>query len=136
MEYEQVRSRPDSEDNRKDHNEAQFAEPKRGFFHFLNEWSWEYFTWTLGSAAVASIVVLLLSFRDKPVSEWKSKVQITAIMAALAQTAQSALLVSAASCISQLKWIWFQKARPTYDIEIYDRASRGPEGCLQLLFRL
>lgn len=39
MEYEQLRPRPDSDDNRKEDNEARAVEPKQGFFHFLNEWS-------------------------------------------------------------------------------------------------
>lgn len=65
--------------------------------------------------------------------------QMTAIIAALAQTAQSALLVPVASCIGQLKWkwTWFEKkSRRTIDLETYDMASRGPEGSLKLLFHL
>ncbi|KAF2792355.1 hypothetical protein K505DRAFT_210984, partial [Melanomma pulvis-pyrius CBS 109.77] len=51
--------------------------------------------------------------------------------------AQLALLVPVASCIGQLKWLWFKaKPRKTTDLERFDMASRGPEGSLKLLFQL
>jgi len=100
------------------------------------EWRWELFTWSLGTAAIFTIMILLSGFRNQPTEQWKSRVQMNAMIAALAQTAQTALLVPIASSIGQLKWIWFQqKPRSTIDLERYDQASRGPEGSIKLLFR-
>jgi hypothetical protein len=103
----------------------------------LLEWRWELFKWALGTSALITVFILLLWFKEKPVSAWRSNVQMTAIIAALAQTAQSALMVPVAACIGQLKWTWF-RANPqrTIDLETYDMASRGPEGSLKLLFKL
>ena len=101
--------------------------------YFFQQWKWEFLTWTLGSAAMACIVVLLSKFQNKPLSHWHSEVSIAAMVASLAQVAQSALMAPVASCIGQLKWRWFQKGRRTYDVDIYDEASRGPAGSLWIL---
>jgi hypothetical protein len=122
--------------NSDDKRQPRTAPNKHGLVNVMRQWTWEFLTWTVATIAVACIIALLTHFNNRPMNEWKSKVQITAMMAALAQVAQSALLVSAASCISQLKWSWFTKARPVGDIDIYDKASRGPDGCLRLLFQL
>ena len=111
-------------------------EPSYDCLSMLREWRWELFTWSLGTVASLTITALLFCFRDQPVDRWKSEVQMTAIIAALSQTAQSALLVPIASCIGQLKWTWFQKKpRSLINLEQYDQASRGPEGSMKLLFR-
>jgi hypothetical protein len=101
--------------------------------YIFQEWKWEFLTWTLGTAAMACIVVLLSKFQNKPVSHWHSEVSITAMVASLAQVAQSALMAPVASCIGQLKWHWLQKGHRTYDVDIYDDASRGPAGSLWIL---
>ena len=51
--------------------------------------------------------------------------------------AKAALLLPVAECISQLKWIYFQEqARTLEHIDLFDRASRGPFGALQLFWGL
>jgi len=70
-------------------------------------WRWEIFTFCLGTGAFVSIVALLFNFHNKeapalPLGE--KRIQLTAIIAALAQVAQSALLVPISYCIGQLKW--------------------------------
>ncbi|KAH7117632.1 hypothetical protein B0J11DRAFT_570868 [Dendryphion nanum] len=110
---------------------------RRTLWTNIYEWRWELFTWMLGTISLITITSLLLWFRDAPVSAWKSKVQFSAIVAALAQVAQSALLVPVASCIGQMKWNLFSKTpRNTMDLEMYDMASRGPEGSVKLLLQL
>jgi hypothetical protein len=99
-------------------------------------WWWEALTWFIGSTAFAILIVLLAVFRDQALTQWKSNVQITTIVAGLAQFAQSALLVSLSSCIGQLKWIWFHKDRSMSDLQLFDDASRGPEGSFRLISRL
>jgi hypothetical protein len=73
--------------------------------HLIKHWRWETFTFLLGTAAFTTILALLLQFRDKEIWDWDlSGIQITAIVAALAQVAQSAFLVPISYCIGQLKW--------------------------------
>lgn len=111
-----------------------FLQPPRKRRSFLLEWKRELLTYLLGTAGVISMLVLLLVFDEKPLSAWKSSVQITATIAGLSQLAQSALIVSVSSSLGQLKWSWFASSeRSIYDLHRYDSASRGPEGGLMLL---
>lgn len=99
----------------------------------LRNWTWELATWLLGTAAFAVIVVLLITYQDKRFDSWNSDIQITTIIAALSQLAQSALLVSLAACLGQLKWTWLRDERSARDLQIFDEASRGPYGSMHLL---
>jgi hypothetical protein len=112
------------------------AHLQRSFLSLLKEWRWELFCWFFGSLAFAASIVLLIKFHDALLSEWKSKIQATAIIAALAQASTSAFLVPISSSIAQLKWTWFHRMRKAHDLDKFDRASRGPEGALRLLFQL
>jgi hypothetical protein len=74
----------------------------------FKQWRWEIFTYLLGTSAFVAILVILLSAQHKPPESWvlasEYEVEITAIVAALAQVAQSAFLVPISYCIGQLKW--------------------------------
>ena len=48
---------------------------------------------------------------------------------------KAALLLPVAEGLGQLKWNWFRKPRPLADITIFDSASRGPRGALQLILK-
>jgi len=63
-------------------------------------------------------------------------VQITSLIAALAQVSQSSLLVATAASIGQAKWSWLTTEREAVDIDRFDLASRGPDGSLRLLWHL
>jgi hypothetical protein len=80
------------------------------WYSFLKEWWWEVLTGVFGSAAFISIVFLLTVFGNQPLDHWKlPRIQTTTTVAALAQTAVSALIVSVSACIGQLKWVWLDK---------------------------
>jgi hypothetical protein len=99
------------------------------------EWWWEGLTWFIGTCSILTLFLPLYYYNGKPVSLWKSRVSLNAIVAILSQMAQSMLLVSIASSISQLKWRWIYTTRPLTDLDLLDRASRGPEGSIVLLFK-
>lgn len=103
-------------------------------YQLLCEWFWELLTWLLGTLSLFTIVILLKCFNRKLLSEWNSVISINTIVSVLSQTVVSALLVSVSSCISQMKWVWYQKENDLVDIDMFDLASRGPQGSLRLLF--
>jgi hypothetical protein len=106
-------------------------------FRYLGRiWRWELYTWLLGTAGFIANIALHFRFNSVQQQYWKSSVQITALVAALAQLSQSALLVPIASSIGQSKWKWLQKERRAVDIEKFDMASRGPDGAMGLLWHL
>ncbi|KAF2712998.1 hypothetical protein K504DRAFT_345491, partial [Pleomassaria siparia CBS 279.74] len=108
----------------------------RSLLTLINEWRWELFCWLFGTVALTAIITLLVVFHDALLSKWSSKVRTTAIIAGLAQASTSSLLVPISSGIAQLKWTWFHQTRATFDLDSFDRASRGPEGSFLLIFRL
>jgi hypothetical protein len=80
-------------------------EQSRQSQHLVKHWRWETFTFLLGTAALVTIIALVLQFRNKPFEDWRLRgVQATSIIAALAQVAQSAFLVPISYRIGQLKW--------------------------------
>ncbi|KAH7076855.1 hypothetical protein BKA63DRAFT_291604 [Paraphoma chrysanthemicola] len=97
------------------------------------EWRWELFTWALGTIAMSLILALLCIYKDRPLTSWKSKIQISAVVAIFSQVAQSALIVSVSATIGQAKWSTLTSKRPTIDVERYDEAMRGPEGSIKML---
>jgi hypothetical protein len=99
----------------------------------LWEWKWEFLTWLLGTGALASLVALLVVFRERSLEDWTLDIGLATVVAALSQVAQSALLVSVSSCIGQLKWDWLRSKRSVSDLDRFEEASRGPQGSLMLL---
>ena len=116
-------------------NTSRPSKPLPSLLQLVNIWRWEFSTWMLGTIGYAAIIILMITFNDKLQKDWRSDVQITAFVAALAQVSQSALLVPTASSIAQLKWKWISAVqRPAMDIQRFDLASRGPDGSMRLLW--
>jgi hypothetical protein len=134
-------SGPSASNSSSKHEPVQFGTPQPSHAiqykrSLLREWRWEMLCWIFGSLTFAASLVVLTVFHNALLSEWKSKIQITTIIAALAQASTSSFLVPISSGIAQLKWTWFQRTRRLFDLETFDQASRGPQGSLGLIFRL
>lgn len=100
-------------------------------------WLWEIGSSFLSLGCVVAIVVILLNLHGKPLSSWRVPIAPNALVSLFATIAKAALLLPVASCISQLKWLYFErKAHPLNELQIFDDASRGPWGALQLLWRV
>ncbi|KAH7094362.1 hypothetical protein FB567DRAFT_599919 [Paraphoma chrysanthemicola] len=123
-----VRARPIAVNSRR--------RPTRSIWTLLREWRWEFATWLLGSCALVAIIALLAIFRGRALREWASQIRLATVVAALSQISQSALLVSVSSCIGQLKWDWLRQKRSASDLDIFDEASRGPNGSLLMLAKI
>lgn len=105
----------------------------------LSEWRWEFSAAALSLACFAAIVGVLVAYGDKALSSWDAAFGITlnTMIATLSTLSKTALLVPVASCLSQLKWIHMVTAsRALNDIQIFDDASRGPWGSLELIWRI
>ncbi|KAF2000384.1 hypothetical protein P154DRAFT_534730 [Amniculicola lignicola CBS 123094] len=96
-------------------------------------WMWEFLCWLFGTGCIFGMVGILLYFRNHPLEDWHSQIQISTIISGLSQGAQSSLMVGVSACIGQLKWPYLKKNRRTIDIRKFEEATRGPEGSLKLL---
>jgi hypothetical protein len=104
----------------------------------LSDWWW----WELGSVVLScacfiAIVITLRVIQDKSLSSWHSVVSPNALISTLATISKASLMLAVAACISQLKWLYFESApHRLHNIQVFDDASRGPLGALELLTHL
>jgi hypothetical protein len=105
----------------------------------LKDWLWEFTAAALNIAAFTAVVIVLAVYRNKPLASWNFvfNISLNTLIAVLSTLSRTALLVPVASCISQLKWIHLVGSpRPLREIQVFDDASRGPWGSLELIWSL
>jgi hypothetical protein len=111
---------------------------ERSWINVLNDWWW----WELGSvllscACFIAIVITLWIVQERSLSSWHSVISPNALVSTLATISKASIMLAVAACISQLKWLYFERApHRIQDIRIFDDASRGPLGAVNLLMRL
>lgn len=113
--------------------------PESTLYNRIFEESWVAEILALCIAALATVImiIILAIFKDKPLTQWHSRVTINTLVSFVSQAAQTALLLPVASSISQMKWIHFQRKRkPLGDMEDFDKASRQIFNSLFLVFKL
>lgn len=106
--------------------------------HWISLWTWELTSALFSALCVGVLIAILSAIDDKPYETWNfAKTEITpnALIAIFATLQKAALTVVVASCISQLKWPYFKRrARPLAHLQTFDDASRGPLGCVSLIW--
>ncbi|KAI1370652.1 hypothetical protein F4677DRAFT_346819 [Hypoxylon crocopeplum] len=99
-------------------------------------WWWEIASSIVSIIAMSLIIVILCKIHDRPAASWTLPITPNSLVAICTTIGKSAMLVSVASCISQLKWRHYtQGPRPLDHLQAFDDASRGPWGSLTLLVR-
>ena len=61
-------------------------------YNEVSEWIWEFLAWALGAVVITGIIVILIKFDGRLVETWPISIQVSTVVAFLAQVAQSALL--------------------------------------------
>ncbi|KAI1120586.1 hypothetical protein F5Y10DRAFT_289529 [Nemania abortiva] len=112
------------------YNPDKESRPKQSSSHFvLGGWYWEFGSAIVSIASAAAIIVVLSVENGRALSGWHFPIAPNSLVSIFSTIAKSTLLVSVASCLSQLKWIYFtQSSRPLYHFELFEEASRGPCG--------
>jgi hypothetical protein len=103
--------------------------------YLYNWWLWEVASVFISVICMSCIILVLLVYHDKPIPSLPAGLTFNALVSLLATLSKAAMLVTVAACISQLKWHWFGQTRKMRDFELFDQASRGPWGALQLIAR-
>lgn len=103
----------------------------------LRGWGFELAAITFSILSFVSIIGVLISIENQPLSSWSSQYQPNSVISQLMTVSRSSLMLSTASCISQSTWLRFrQHPRQLLDIQRFDDASRGPLGASKILFGL
>ncbi|KAK8109248.1 hypothetical protein PG984_015049 [Apiospora sp. TS-2023a] len=87
---------------------------------------------------LCAMIGVLYPNNGKPLPDlpYQFQVSINTIVSILSTILKASAVLILAEGISHLKWDWFQQYRPLHDLAVFDKASRGPLGCLQLLTAL
>lgn len=86
---------------------------------------------------MVAIIVVLKQLDGQPARTWRLPLAPNTLIAIFATMSKSAMLLVISECLSQLKWVYFeQRDQRLIDLQIFDDASRGPIGAIQLLFRI
>lgn len=102
-------------------------------------WPWWWEMWAcIGSvASFMAMTGLLCAFDGKAQPEWPYGATLNSAVSWLSTITKGFLLVPWASCISQSIWIsYMSKPQGLERLRIYDEASRGPWGSLELIWTL
>lgn len=97
-------------------------------------WVWELLAVIAAFALAVGILVLLLTFNNQTLPDWGSSINLSTVAALMSTLMRACVLLVIAQIISHAKWIWIagNKARPLYDLQIFDDASRGTLGAVRL----
>jgi Protein of unknown function (DUF3176) len=84
-----------------------------------------------------AVIAILIKFDNKPLGVWKFFLKPNAVISVFSTISKASVLYTMGACISQLKWLHFEKSSQSLsDLQVFDAASRGPLGSLQLLFEI
>jgi hypothetical protein len=86
--------------------------------------------------ALIGIIAILVVYNGSSLPNWPYGITINSVIALFGTTIKALMLVAITACIGQAKWTYFNsKTHPLGDMVIYDSASRGPQGSIQLLWK-
>ena len=105
------------------------------FHEFTNAfWVYEILASITSLATLGAIFGILKHYNSTEVNKWNHTWALNSLVELLATVCQIAMTFLVASCISQLKWLWYKDSRKLADLDTFDQCSRGPFGSLRLLF--
>jgi hypothetical protein len=107
---------------------------RHGTVHLVLIWKYELLSIVTSLGALLAIVAVLFAFDGKPMTRWKAIAQPNTVVSALSTLAKSSMLMAVGQGLGQLKWQYFQRPRRLMDFEVFEGASRGPWGALELLY--
>lgn len=115
--------------------------PKKSLMHISrlakleNTWILELSGLALSAAALLAIVIILQKYDGKPRPAWR--ISLNAVISVLSYLGSVGALYTITHGVSQLKWTWFsERERNLADLQVFDSASRGAVGAVELLYLL
>lgn len=99
-----------------------------------SQWWVEILNCILMIGTLCAIIGILYPNQTKPLPDWPFDISINTAVSILSTGLKTCAVLILTEGISQLKWRWFQQERPLHDLVVFDGATRGPWGCLRLLF--
>ncbi|KAK2015112.1 hypothetical protein LZ32DRAFT_646084 [Colletotrichum eremochloae] len=98
-------------------------------------WWMEIFSSVLALGCIIVIVVILSIHQGKPLPSWPRLISINSLISIFTAVFKASLTLPVAEGLGQLKWNWFDRPHKLGDLVLFDNASRGPWGSLQLIMK-
>ncbi|TGJ83768.1 hypothetical protein E0Z10_g5008 [Xylaria hypoxylon] len=112
-------------------------EAHKGMRLIPSGWSLEIAGLFLTLAAFISLLAVLKRVDNRPLSTWQFLFSVNTVISTLSIIMKTPLAFAIGSCLGQGKWSWFTKrSGPLSGFVTFDDASRGPLGCVALLWWL
>ena len=100
-------------------------------------WAVELVAFVASLASLIAIALVLNHYDGQARPDWPYNITLNSVLSWFTTLFKANLLVPIAACFGQATWIHYHShSRPLTDVAIYDAASRGPLGALQLLWHL
>ncbi|KAK0618872.1 hypothetical protein B0T14DRAFT_197627 [Immersiella caudata] len=100
----------------------------------LHNWWWEIGAAFVSAVCMGLILVILALADGIALDAWKLPIQPNSLISVFTTIGKSSLMVPLAGCLSQLAWQHFASEPRSLDhIRVFDDASRGPWGAMELL---
>ncbi|KAF5573563.1 hypothetical protein FPANT_12285 [Fusarium pseudoanthophilum] len=98
-------------------------------------WRWELLQLLIASGLFAAICIVLYIYTGKELPEWKNLgITLNTLVSIIATFFRASIAIISSEVLAQLKWEWLSGSfRPMSDIQMFDTATRGVIGSLQLL---
>ncbi|KAF7538577.1 hypothetical protein G7054_g2798 [Neopestalotiopsis clavispora] len=99
------------------------------------QWWAEILNTILMIGSLCGMIGVLYRNQNKPLPDLPFSISINTVVSILSTVLKASAGLILAEGISDLKWKWFRVNRSLHDLAVFDKASRGPWGCLRLLVR-
>lgn len=97
-------------------------------------WKWELGSAMLLLISLAAIPATLYPHDGQPLPQWPFSISINTLLSIYSMALKACLGFLVTSCIGQLQWTWYLKARPLKDIVLFHEAANGILGSMQWLW--
>ncbi|KAK4553177.1 hypothetical protein LTR86_009707 [Recurvomyces mirabilis] len=103
---------------------------RRGFFGLTYAWLYELIACSFSVLMVVIEIVLLAVYNNKSSDDWTHTWSINSVFAFLTTLLEASIAFAVASCLGQLRWLWFQKGNQ--ELRWMDKLTnaRQPSGAL------
>lgn len=98
-------------------------------------WTVEILAFVVSFTSLIAIIAILRRYNGHAQPDWPHNITLNSVLSWFTTLFKVSLLVPVAACFGQASWAHYRSgSRPLTDLAIYDSASRGPMGSMQLLW--
>ena len=105
--------------------------------HCVNKWTIEWVASAFSLSCLSAIYIVVGIFSNRSVEQWHSYFSINTMLSALGTAMRVGVIFATGMSLAQLKWLSFERKTHSFDdFGLYEEASHGVFGSMQLLYRL